>query len=214
MAIENPIQLVILCSPSGAGKTTLARLVLADPQLGGMHFSVSHTTRAPRRGEVEGRDYYFVDEKAFRAILDRGGFAEHAVVHGKLYGTSVAEIDRISALAGARSILFDIDVQGARQLVKRYPDALTVFILPPSIQELRSRLSARATDSPEAVALRMRNAAEEIRSYREFDYLVLNDVLELARAELRTVIAAHRIGRTFRAHIAEALLAALEGGRT
>ena len=142
--------LFIVSSPSGAGKTTLIRRVLEDPRIGGtLHFSVSHTTRPPRTGERDGVEYHFVDEAAFRAIEESGGFLEWAVVHGNLYGTSRAEVE--PRLEKGLDVLLDIDVQGARQVRSHVPEAVKVIVFPPSREVLEARLKARASDAPEVV---------------------------------------------------------------
>jgi len=201
-----PVQLVILCSPSGSGKTTLARMLIDDPALAGIHFSVSHTTRPAREGEVDGRDYHFVDEAGFLATLEAGGFAEHATVHGNLYGTSAAEIDRIRAIPGARAVVFDIDVQGAQQLVERYPEALRIFILPPSLAELEARLRGRGTETDEALALRLENAVGELERHVEFDHIIVNDNLDEAYDLLKSAIGGRGPGREAGAAAAAALI--------
>ncbi|HJK90815.1 MAG TPA: guanylate kinase, partial [Polyangiaceae bacterium LLY-WYZ-15_(1-7)] len=180
--------LLIISSPSGAGKTTLTHRLL--DQFGEqLAFSISHTTRAPRPNEVDGQDYHFIDHAAFRARIAEGQFAEWAEVHGNLYGTSVGEIER-ARRAGRRVLLFDVDYQGARQIKAKRPEAVGVFILPPSMSELRRRLESRGTESPESLERRYAKAKEEIEHYPFFDYLVLNDDLQQALAELRGIIHA------------------------
>lgn len=196
--------LVILCSPSGAGKTTLTRRLLSTFGQA-LTFSVSHTTREPRSTEVKGRDYHFVDRPEFEAMVREGAFAEWAEVHGNLYGTSLAELDRARA-EGRQGILFDIDYQGARQIKAKLPEAVGVFILPPSMPELEQRLRGRATDSEEQIARRFAKARVEIENYQFFDYLVVNDDLSRADAELTGIINAERARAWRRAHLAEALL--------
>jgi guanylate kinase len=179
--------LLIISSPSGAGKTTLTRRLLQEfPEF---RFSVSHTTRKPRRNEVDGRDYHFIDERAFREIIDHNGFAEWAEVHGNLYGTSMAEIQR-ARIEGKRGVLFDIDYQGARQIKEKFPHAIGVFILPPSMEELRRRLEQRGSDDAESRQRRFEKAREEIEHYRLFDYMVVNDDLQGALAQLRGIVLA------------------------
>ncbi len=209
-----PVQLVILCSPSGSGKTTLARRLLEDPALPGIHFSISHTTRPARAGEKDGRDYHFVDEAEFRATLEAGGFAEHATVHGNLYGTSVEEIDRLRAAPGARAVLFDIDVQGAEQLIGRYPEALRIFILPPSLAELEARLRGRGTETEEALALRLDNAVAELERHGEFDHIIVNDDLDEAYALLKSALGGRGPGREAGEAVAAALIAEWKEART
>ena len=196
--------LLILSSPSGAGKTTLTRKLLEEhPEL---RFSVSHTTRAPRPNEVDGRDYHFVDRAKFQALVAQGAFLEWAEVHGNLYGTSVAEIDRARAQPGCTGMIFDIDYQGARQIRVKKPDVVTVFILPPSMVELERRLRGRASDSEEAVLRRFETARLEIEHYALFDYLVVNDDLQRAYDELRSITVAERARRWRRSGLSEGLL--------
>ncbi len=195
--------LLILSSPSGTGKTTLARKLLESfPDL---RFSISHTTRAPRGREVDGRDYHFVDRNEFERLVRAGGFVEWAEVHGNLYGTSADEIARAKA-AGAGGMIFDIDYQGARQIRAKLPEVVGVFILPPSMPELERRLRGRGTDSEEVVRKRFRTALREIEHYALFDYVLVNDDLESAFDNLRAIVLAERARRTRKAHIAELLL--------
>jgi len=179
--------LFVISGPSGCGKSTLIRKVRRN--LGDLEFSVSHTTRAPRPSEKDGIEYYFVTEKAFERMVREKRFIEWARVHGHLYGTSRAEVDRKSR---RRDVVLDIDVQGARQVRARVPGAVHVFIMPPVAGELRRRLERRHEDSPEAVERRLKNARAEIRAYGEFDYVVVNDDLAKAAADLKAVIVASR----------------------
>ena len=196
--------LLILSSPSGAGKTTLTRMLLERcPEL---CFSVSHTTRAPRPNEVDGRDYHFVDRTRFQELVTRGAFLEWAEVHGNLYGTSVAEVDRACAIPGCKGMIFDIDYQGARQIRAKAPDVVAVFVLPPSMAELEKRLRGRASETEEAVQRRFAVARGEIEHYALFDYVVVNDDLQRAFDELRSIAVAERARRLRRAPLAEALL--------
>jgi guanylate kinase len=169
-------------------------MLVKDRKLGRFSFSVSHTTRPPRQGEVHGRDYYFVDHAAFRSMVARREFAEHAKVHGNFYGTSLGEIQRLKA-RGGDGIIFDIDYQGALQIKRRLPQALAVFILPPGIGELRNRLRKRGTENRKNLVIRLKNAIREIKQYRIFDYVILNDRLLKAYSDLATVIRAHRLSR-------------------
>jgi len=196
--------LLILSSPSGAGKTTLTkRLQERFPEL---MFSVSHTTRSPRATEVDGRDYHFVDRASFEKMVEAGRFLEWAEVHGNLYGTSLAEIERARATQKCRGMIFDIDYQGARQIRARVPEVVSVFILPPSMEELLRRLRGRASE-PEAVVQRRYAVAEgEIQHYALFDYLIVNDKVDDAFADLTSVILAERSKWWRRAPLAEALL--------
>ena len=179
--------LFVISGPSGCGKSTLIKRVrraLCD-----LEFSVSHTTRPPRPSEKDGVDYHFVSARVFERMAREDRFLEHARVHGHLYGTSRAEVAR----KGRRSdVVLDIDVQGARQVRRRVPGAVLVFIMPPVAAELRRRLEKRSEDSPEAVARRLRNARAEVRAYGEFDFVVVNDDLARAAADLKAVIVASR----------------------
>lgn len=195
--------LLIICSPSGAGKTTLTRRLLR--QFPDMAFSVSHTTRPPRPTEVQGKDYHFIDRQQFEEMVQQQAFAEWAQVHGNLYGTSIAELER-ARRDGKRGILFDIDYQGARQIKAKYRDAIGVFILPPSMQELEHRLRSRAADDAEQIARRFRKAKEEIEHYAFLEYLIVNEELELADAQLCGIVYAERCRRWRLAAMAEQLL--------
>lgn len=179
--------LFVISGPSGCGKSTLIRRVRRA--LGDLGFSVSHTTRAPRPSEKDGVDYHFVTERVFERMVREGRFLEHARVHGRLYGTSLAEVGRKSR---GRDLVLDIDVQGARQVRRRVPGAVLVFIMPPVAAELRRRLEKRREDSPRDVERRLRNARAEVRAYGEFDFVVVNDDLARAAADLKCVITAAR----------------------
>ena len=204
MTPHDDFLLVILSSPSGAGKTTLTRMLLErSPEL---RFSVSHTTRAPRSNEVDGRDYHFVDRARFVELADSGAFLEWAEVHSNLYGTSMAEIQRARATAGCTGMLFDIDYQGARQIRSKVADVVSVFILPPSMMELERRLRGRASETEETMRRRYAIAEREIEHYALFDYVIVNDDLQRAFDELRSIAVAERARRQRRAPIAESLL--------
>jgi guanylate kinase len=194
--------LFVISSPSGAGKTTLARR-LAERE--GLHFSVSYTTRAPRANETNGVDYNFVSNDEFSRMVEAQEFAEYAVVHGNRYGTAVATID--VAIEKGQDTLFDIDYQGGRQIKQKWTnDAVLCFILPPSIQELERRLRQRATDSAETIARRLAMAHKELFHYSEYDYLVVNDQLEKAYDELRSIFVAARCARSRNEPLAQSLL--------
>jgi guanylate kinase len=195
--------LLILCSPSGAGKTTLTRHLLA--QLQDFTFSVSHTTRRPREGERDGREYHFIDRERFLSMIDEGAFAEWAEVHGNLYGTSVREIDR-ARTEGKRGIVFDIDYQGARQIKAKLPHAVGLFVLPPSMQELRRRLEGRGTEDASTIERRYSKAWVEIEHYGFFDYLLVNDDLERSKAAVLGIALSEAHRRWRLAPLAEALL--------
>ncbi|MDQ8700348.1 guanylate kinase [Hyphomicrobium sp. LHD-15] len=197
MTSENPTierrgLLLVLSSPSGAGKTSLARALLeADPNIA---LSVSVTTRTPRPGEVDGRDYWFLDEAKFKAMIAAGELLEWAVVFGNYYGTPRAPIER--AVAEGRDVLFDIDWQGTQQLSERMAnDLVRVFVLPPSADALERRLTQRAQDPPDVVAKRMAKASDEISHWAEYDYVIVNANLEESSAGLRAILAAERLRR-------------------
>jgi guanylate kinase len=195
--------LLIISSPSGAGKTTLARdLLCSFPEI---MFSVSHTTRKPRKGEIDGKDYHFIDRNRFEKMADRGAFAEWAEVHGNLYGTSLSEIERCKKKK-KKGILFDIDYQGARQIKASRPDAVSVFVLPPSIKELKRRLYTRGAEDEKTIEVRFSNAKREIEHYGFFDYLIVNNNLEDACTRLRSIVTSERSRRCRMARSAEALL--------
>jgi guanylate kinase len=184
--------MLVLSSPSGAGKTTLSRRLLAGDD--GIAMSVSATTRSPRPGEVEGVDYFFVSQSMFGQMADGDGFLEHAVVFGNHYGTPREPVQL--ALAKGRDVLFDIDWQGTQQLRQRAGDDLvSIFVLPPSHEELERRLRARAQDAEEVVQARMAKANNEISHWAEYDYVVINDDLETTLVKIRTILDAERMRR-------------------
>lgn len=195
--------LVIVSSPSGAGKTTLTRRLITEfrPQL---EFSVSYTTRAMRPGEVNGRDYYFVTPEKFQAMVEAHEFAEYANVFGNRYGTAQGQIDH--ALDAGHDIIFDVDWQGGQELSKRWPqDSLKIFILPPDMTTLESRLRSRATDSAEVIERRIRKAKDELGHYPEYQHLIVNDELEHAYAALRATYLTRRYGSVDRPDISHPL---------
>ena len=176
--------MLVLSAPSGAGKSSLARaLVDADPRVA---FCVSHTTRAPRPGEVDGVHYHFVGRREFEAMADAGEFLEHARVFDRYYGTSRGALR--AGLAQGWDVVLDIDWQGARQVREAFPEAVSVFILPPSIEALRSRLVGRGQDSAETVERRMRDARADIGHYGEFDHVVVNDDFDRALTDLQAIL--------------------------
>jgi guanylate kinase len=183
--------LFVVVAPSGAGKTSLVNRLLETQA--GIRLSVSHTTRAPRPGEEEGRDYHFVDRPAFERLIAEGEFLEYADVYGNYYGTSRRWIEQ--ELAGEHDVLLEIDWQGARQVRNLFPGVVGIFILPPSLAELRRRLTARGKDSPEAIERRMASAREEISHVLEFEYIIVNEHFETALADLQAVVRAARLSR-------------------
>jgi guanylate kinase len=181
--------LFIVCAPSGAGKTSLVNALLErEPDI---ELSVSYTTREPRRGEEDGRDYHFVDRATFDAMAQRGEFLESAEVHGNLYATSQAWINE--RIAQGRDILLEIDWQGAAQVRRLMPQAIGVFILPPSLDALRRRLTARGQDSSDVIERRLANAREEISHLAEFDYVIINQTFEVAVVDLVSIVRAQRL---------------------
>lgn len=190
--IERRGLMLVLSSPSGAGKTTLSRRILeCEPQVS---MSVSVTTRPPRQGEVEGKDYFFASPSSFQGMAKGGGFLEHAVVFGHHYGTPKEPV--MMALAKGRDVLFDIDWQGTQQLRQQAGDDLvSIFVLPPSHAELERRLRARAQDSEDVVAARMARASNEISHWAEYDYVVINDDLDSTVKKIQTIMAAERMKR-------------------
>ena len=180
--------LIVVSSPSGGGKGTLIDRVLQT--VSGVSYSVSYTTRLPRAKEQNGREYFFVSTAAFKEMIERGEFLEWADVYGHLYGTSHSQVDR--ERDAGRDIILEIDVQGAESIRGLVPDAVTVFILPPSFELLRKRLTARGTDSAEDLQRRLRGAPAEVEQYRNFQYVILNDDINRASQQLAAVIYAER----------------------
>lgn len=181
--------LYIVAAPSGAGKTTLVRRLLANES--GVCLSISYTTRAPRPGEENGREYHFVTVETFRSMIDKGDFLEWAEVHGNFYGTSKRWIS--DQMAGGSDVLLEIDWQGAQQVRGIFPEAIGIFILPPSLEELERRLTGRGTDSREVIDRRLAAAQAEMRHVGEFDYAIINDDLERALDDLRSILSASRL---------------------
>jgi guanylate kinase len=191
--------MLVLSSPSGAGKTTLSRRLLEDP---GVELSISVTTRQRRLSEVDGSDYHFIDRERYDAMVKNNELLEYAEVFGNCYGTPRKPVE--AALADGRDVLFDIDWQGTEQLIKKVRDDLvTVFVLPPSLTELERRLKRRAEDSDETIRDRMAKAAEEISHYGDYDYIVINHDLEQAFADVRAILAAERLKRDRQIGLAE-----------
>lgn len=181
--------LFIVAAPSGAGKTTLVKMLLGRDA--GIGLSVSYTTRAPRPGEQDGREYHFVDVPAFLAMRERGDFLESAEVHGNFYGTSRRWI--AEQMAAGRDILLEIDWQGARQVRALFHDCIGIFVMPPSVAELERRLRGRGQDSDEIIARRVAAALSEMRHVNEFDYVIINNKLPEAIEDLQTVVRAVRL---------------------
>ena len=183
--------LFVVVAPSGAGKTTLVAALLAkEPNI---RLSISYTTRAPRQGEVNGREYHFVERAAFEKMIAQGDFLEYANVYGNYYGTSKRWIE--NQLSGDHDVLLEIDWQGAAQLKTLFPNMVGIFVLPPSLAELRKRLESRGKDAPEAIDRRMASAREEISHVLEFEYIIVNESFEAALSDLISVVHATRVSR-------------------
>ena len=181
--------LFIISAPSGTGKTTILKRVISE--LKGVGFSVSHTTRAPRAGELEDKDYYFVKRDVFQAMQEQDAFLEYAEVHGNLYGTSNAVIDNL--VKEGKDVILDIDVQGALQVMDKVGDkGVFIFIAPPSLQDLEERLTNRGTESESVIATRLKNAQNELKSLEQYSYLIVNDQVDQAVEVLKSIIIAER----------------------
>lgn len=183
--------IIVLSAPSGAGKTTVAREVLR--QVDQLIFSVSHTTREARRGECHGENYFFVSEDEFKQMVQEDAFLEFAQVYGNYYGTSRSFVER--QVGAGIDVLLDIDVQGAQQVKEKVPDAVLVFLLPPSMEELASRLRNRALDNEKEIARRLEIARKEIHHFKEYDYVIINTDFEHSVLELKSIILAARCSR-------------------
>jgi guanylate kinase len=192
MSVEKQKLLFIVSGPSGVGKSTLCRHILK--QMPDIRLSVSCTTRAPRSGETDGQEYWFITEEEFRKKIAEQAFAEWAEVYGRLYGTPWKELEQEPG--SHTDILLDIDVQGARQVMQTIQKAVTIFIFPPSLEILRTRLAERGTDSSEEQARRFQKAKDEMNSYTEYHYTIRNETLERAIWELQAVIVAERVRTT------------------
>ena len=181
-------RLFILSAPSGAGKTTLCSALIKH--FVDMLYSISYTTREPRKGEKDGVDYHFISKEYFRKQIEEGKWAEWAKVHGNYYGTSAVLLDE--AIASGNDILLDIDVEGTKQIIGRYPDSITIFIMPPSLDILRFRMESRGSDSKEVIERRMTNAEKEIFQRNIYKHIIFNDNLHKAVAELISIVEMYR----------------------
>ena len=190
--MDYPGNLYVVAAPSGAGKSSLVNSLLeVDSHL---LVAVSHTTRAPRGQEVDGREYHFCSEAAFRSMVEHGDFLEHAEVHGHLYGTSRTAIE--SRITGGQDVMLEIDWQGALQIKALFPNAVLIFILPPSWEELLQRLHRRGEDRPEVIDKRMANARIEVSKARHFDFVIINALFETALFDLKAIVHSQRLKYT------------------
>lgn len=187
--MDFPGNLYVIAAPSGAGKSSLVNALMAQDEL--LQLSISHTTRAPRGQERNGREYFFVSLDEFEAMVQADAFVEWALVHGQRYGTSKKAIE--DRIAHGADIILEIDFQGAVQIKRIYPNAVTVFILPPSREELRARLEKRGEDSPAVIGLRMKNAEIEMAQVNKFDFVIINDLFERALFDLKSIVHAQRL---------------------
>jgi len=202
--------LIIISSPSGGGKGTLINAVRSlVPDLG---YSVSYTTRERREGEGDGVHYHFVSQDEFERLRADGRFLESAEVHGKLYGTALDEVERIKS--GGSDVILEIDVQGASAVLARVPDAVSIFIMPPSFSALSDRLMGRATENSEQLSLRLTNAIREIQHYKEFGYVVINDEVDQAAGRLAAIVLAERQRRSRQTHEINAILYSFDASKS
>lgn len=187
--MQYPANLFVVAAPSGAGKSSLVKALMElDSHVG---LAISHTTRAPRGQELHGREYYFVSNDTFDQMISDGAFIEWAMVHGNRYGTSKQSIEQ--RVNQGVDVVLEIDFQGASQIKRIFPQAVLIFILPPSLEELSARLQRRAEDSPEVVALRLQNASTEMKHAKDFDFVILNELFERALFDLKTIVHAQRL---------------------
>jgi guanylate kinase len=187
--MDFPGNLYVIAAPSGAGKSSLVKALMEQDRR--LQLSVSHTTRAPRGQEQNGREYFFVSLDEFEGMVQADAFVEWALVHGKRYGTSKKAIE--DRIAQGTDIILEIDFQGTVQIKRLYPNAVSIFILPPSREELRARLEKRGEDSPEVIGLRMKNAEIEMAQASKFDFVIINDLFERALFDLQSIVHAQRL---------------------
>ncbi len=202
VSVDTPGSLIVVAGPSGAGKSSLVQRALDE--IDRLKFSVSYTTRSPRSGEGNGVDYFFVSREEFLALRDRDEFLEYAEVHGQLYATSRSQV--ADAARNGIDLILDIDVQGADQIRQRMPEAVTIFIMPPSREAVEERLRLRNLNAPEDIERRMANAASEVQMYRHFKYVVVNDDLDRATAALEAIIIAERHRTDRQQRVAQSIL--------
>jgi len=188
-------QIFVITAPSGTGKTTIIKNIL-EKGVEGIGYSISHTTRKPRKGESHGLHYYFVDRENFEKMIEAHEFVEWAVVYDYLYGTSISSINR--ELSSGKDLLMDVDIQGYQAIKRQFPDSLSIFILPPSLAILKERLQKRSPNDKMNIDLRLKKAAEEIQRCRDYDFIIINDDLKKAIKELEAIIVAQRANKNRR----------------
>lgn len=188
-------QIFIITAPSGTGKTTIIKNILKK-DMGGVGYSVSHTTRKPREGEVNGLHYYFIDREDFEKMIEAHEFVEWAVVYDQLYGTSVSSISR--ELSSGKDLLMDVDIQGSQEIKRKFPESLSIFILPPSLDILKKRLQKRSSNDKMNTGLRLKKAVEEIQRCRDYDFIIVNDDLQKAVKEIEAIIVTQRANKNRR----------------
>jgi guanylate kinase len=192
-------QIFVITAPSGTGKTTIIDRVRKDMK--GVGYSISHTTRKSRQGEVNGYHYYFVDRVEFERMIKAHEFVEWAVVYEQLYGTSISSVNK--GLSSGKDLLMDLDIQGAKEIKRRFPESLSIFVLPPTIEILEERLKRRSTNDKMSTDIRMKKAVEEIQGCRDYDFIVVNDDLKHAAREIEAIIIAQRAKKKRRFHIVQ-----------
>jgi len=188
-------QIFVITAPSGTGKTTIIKNIL-EKDSGGVGYSISHTTRKPRKGESHGLHYYFVDRENFERMIEAHEFVEWAVVYDHLYGSSISSINR--ELSSGKDLLMDVDIQGSQEIKRQFPDSLSIFILPPSLDILKERLQKRSPNNKMNMGLRLKKAAEEIQRCRDYDFIIINDDLKKAIKEIEAIIVAQRANKNRR----------------
>jgi len=190
--MEDQGQIFVITAPSGTGKTTIIKNI-ARKNVGDVGYSISHTTRKPREGEVNGLHYYFVNKADFEKMIEAHEFIEWALVYNQLYGTSILSVNK--ELSSGKDLLMDLDIQGAKEIKRRFPESLSIFILPPSMEILQERLKRRSTDDKINTDIRLKKAVEEILKCRDFDFIIVNDNLNQAVREIESIIIAQRANK-------------------